>query len=510
LMSSSIWGRCIDLNDLRKTTYDWFREVLSRAGNALLWIMGPISTYLYDGRHDPPDFLLVFINENWNRIQRLNISDNARSADGLGEGGNRAEYWNTLFKKPAPILEEFVFYYTASEDHTGGKKERWILPTPLFNAAFPTLKKFEVYRTAWSELNAIGFTMDMPASWLSKLRSFTLHQGVNIGHLLELLAVTPLLEDLEIYELFASAEFLASNVSVVNLPKLTSICLKSWNPLDHIVAFLEGITPALGCCLSMWKPGDLEVIVDTQYVKRAQVLIMRYVQSYFDHHPSTRIALSCNNHLQLEDTSISEEGDSTPSGLSIWMPLDEGDSALIQMLFDAPFFAIVVELHLHKWRKALPFPLSVFDSVTTLWIEYEILCSLSEHVQQGHHSIFPHLDVLRVGHRNLYLGSEYREPLGLFLRHRWAINRPISVLDLSPGHQNLVCDLDDLENLTGLRVKWKPWLGGNIEEYVCGNGHPKTLCFKKNFPSNALSIPDFSGFAIDTVIYGWSGQIADI
>jgi len=508
LMSSSIWGRCIDLNDLRKTTYDWFREVLSRAGNALLWIMGPIRTYSYYGTPDPPDFLLVFINENWNHIQRFNISDSVRSADAPGEYGDRAEYWSTLFKKPAPILKEFVFHYTAREDYIGDEKERWILPTPLFNATSPALKKFEVYRTTRSELNAIEFTMDMPASWLSKLRSFTLRQGVNVGHLLELLAMAPLLEDLEINGLSASAKFPASNVSVVNLPKLTSICLKSLNPLGHIVAFLEGITPALGCCLSMCEPGNSGVIVDTQYVKRVQVLIMRYVQSYFNHHPPTRIALSCNAYLELKETSIS--GHPNPSGLSIWMPLGVDDSSLIEMLFNAPFMSTVIDLDIRRWRKALPFPLSVFDSVSTLWIEYESLCSLSEHVQQGHDLIFPHLDVLRVGHWELYLGSEYREPLGLFLRDRWAISRPISVLYLYPGHQDLVCDLDDLENLTGLRVKWKPWLGGNIEEYVCGNGHPETLCFKKNFPGNALSIPDFSGFAIDTVIYGWSGQIADI
>jgi len=489
LKSSSIWGRCIDLNDLRQTTYDWFREVMTRAGKALLWIMGPISTY----SHPPPNFLSIFINENWDRIQRLNVSDNMHDRD-------RTQYWTTLFKKPAPILEEFVFH---------DSRKGWILPSPLFKATCPALKKFEVFRTVWHDLDEFKFTMDMPASWLSKLCSLTLRHVLNASELLQLLTTTPLLESLEIHGLTTSTELQGSSIfSMVNLPKLTSVRLNFWSLLE-IVAFLERITPALGCRLSMSKPHDSEVIVDPHNMKRVQILLNRYIQDYFERHPPTRVALSCDGYLELEETSISDSGHSTPSGLSIWMPLEEDDLTPIQMLFNAPFLSTVVELDIRRWRKILPFSLSAFDSVTTLWIGHKSLSSLSEHVQQEHNLIFPLLDVLKISHWEQRLGSKYREPLGSFLQHRWAINRPISVLDLSPVHENLTCDLDNLENLTGLRVKWKlSWLGQNKEEYVCGNGHPKTLCFKQNYPKNGqFMIHRHPGFS---VMYGWSGQIADI
>ena len=44
------------------------------------------------------------------------------------------------------------------------------------------------------------------------------------------------------------------------------------------------------------------------------------------------------------------------------------------------------------------------------------------------HSMFLLLNALKIGHSKLRLDNEYREPLGLFLRPRRNVNRPISVL----------------------------------------------------------------------------------
>jgi len=108
LNAASIWGRCIDLKTLHKSTHDWFQEVLFRSGNALLWITGPINT----NKTLPPDFFFTFVNEKWDRIQRLNISDHPHSLFDFSDHSVPTQYWSTLFKKPAPFLEEFVFYYT--------------------------------------------------------------------------------------------------------------------------------------------------------------------------------------------------------------------------------------------------------------------------------------------------------------------------------------------------------------------------------------------------------------
>jgi len=346
--------------------------------------------------------------------------------------------------------------------------------------------------------------MDMPLSWISKLRTFTFRQDANVIELLAILAMLPLLEDLQIYELTA---FTGRNVSLVNLPKLTNLGLNSCN-LSSMVALLERISPAVGCCLSMFKPVNSHESY-LQDARRSQAVIMRYVQNYFESRLPTWIALSCEDHvLELDETDVSRINTNcfAPPGLSIWMPFNDDDPFLIELLLNADFLSTVLELDLRRWKRdRTPFPLSAFDSVTTLWINYESLVSLSK--QQG--SNLPQLSVLKFGER---FNGRFKEPLLSFLQHRWAIKRPISILDFSPTYDYPACDLDDLEEFTGLRVSWDAAsFKKDVQEYVCGTGSPEILCFEKNHQKDetvmAICTP---GHPIIELWQGWSGQISGI
>lgn len=528
LQSSSIWGRVIDLDDLYNsgravdqgpppvTSHNWLREVVSRTGNALLWIIGDMC-YILDHALNR-DFLLTFIEENWDRIQRLDISDRWSARQFIdGENVVRRQYWHDLFKKSAPFLQEFVFVHSIS----GGSllqdaRQGWILPSPVFKGTAPALKKFEIYRKGMFNLTNFKFTMDMPTSWLSKLRSLTIRQNCNINQVLAILEITPLLEDLTIdgYP-YKSTENPGREIFHANLPKLAFVSLYKWRlRAPDMFTFLERISPSRGCCFLISNPSYPNVIVNLQDIERFQVLIMRYVQDFFEYHPSTCMTLSCNDRfLKIGEHSISESRHS----LSMWMPLGEDNTALIQTVFNSPFFSTVVDLDLSDWMKGLPTPLSAFDSVTTLWIEYETLMSLLQYMQKGYDSMFLLVDVLKIGRSKLRLDNEYREPLGLFLQHRRTLDQPISVLDLSPSYQNLTCDLDNLEDLIGLVVKWRFTWDKPGEEYVCGSGHPDVLRFKTNYPDNGIYADSNRnrGYGRIRIPYspakeGWSGQIAYI
>jgi len=510
--SPSIWGKLIDLDDLGYSTDDWFREVISRAGQALLWIAGPIKTW---NQRTAPDSILTFVSQNWENVQRFDVSDFHRypPSEEDKNDSDRRQYWTTLLARRAPNLEEFVFHFAASHHDILSDEpwspEPWLLPSPLFDAHAPVLTTFEAYRFSDTQYNST-FTMDMPLSWFSRLRSFRLKQSVDLPQLLTILNMVPFLEDLEIHGTASSftGHLEHNTISMVALSRLESIRLESWTLFD-IAPFLNRISPSAGCCLSLLHP-DLSSIdnLDSDKMTHLEEVIMQYVEDYFANHPATQLYVSNDGtYLKLQDRSHSR----TRLLLHIWIFISKVDTSIVQNLLTAPFFFSVRELDLQNFQDIHLYSFSAFSSVTTLVMELDSFSSLQRGEQ---HNMFPQLRIVKVGEKNDFiqatLRSIYREPIYMFLKQRRDIGRPLTVLDLSAlSPAALLCDLDNIEEFTGLVVRWLSFNrtdGVRIKEYKCGTGRQEELCFREE-PMWKPGTSGSYGYPVFLHKDGWSGEI---
>ncbi|KAF9560883.1 hypothetical protein CPC08DRAFT_707757 [Agrocybe pediades] len=533
LNSSSIWGRLLDIDSLSMRP-SWMQEVMARTGKAPLWITGSISIF---SQLQSPEVLLAFISDHWERIEKLDVSDNlCPEHDPPTEYGSdaRKQYWFNLFCRPAPLLKQFNFQYSATRgnlDGTMDDSDAWQPPSRWFNSSAPSLKTFGVNNSEVSRLfNASAppppspkFTCWMPSSWLSKLRSFTLCQGCEASELMALLQMTPLLEELEITSFTNSQNYNGRPLDSQNpvcLPRLSVLRLKGW-VISDIVGLLEPIFPSDKCCLSMSEPSDhFRIrIPEMQEARRAQSIVVRYLQNYCEAHTIATLSLSSNhNYIQIGEDSVGA------SGLSIWIPRTADNSWILSILFNSTTFLSVTTLHVGSWEGEyrVIYASPVFDSVHTLSISSRhILESMLMYLDEGHHNSFPRLHTLRLeGHRGkvrVPIRHEYRRLLYQFLRKRRDISRPVSVLDLS----NLTltsfrCDFNDFETLVGLSIILpRTLLAGDRgqESYVCGDGSPNLLCFPQRIKDDLVRPRPGRRCHLsrarrpNLVTYGWSGYI---
>ena len=451
LRSSSLWGRLIDLDECK--THDWMREVMSRAGDAFLWI----TCFSQSSRGEAiPEFILSFISEKWTNIQRLKICDPIlTSSTPYCEEMDPKQYWTALLRRPAPNLQGFLFYYHSdvSKDDVD-PSSNWLLPTPLFSSAAPALEKFEVYRLSMSD-DMLNFTMYIPRPWFSNLRSFTLRQCISYQRLLEILDTIPLLEDLEIRGSFILTTSPDHSISMVNLPKLISLRLEDWD-FSSTATFLDSILPSPGCNLSMSPPSDMDMDnKDHHQVSQEQTVITRYMRAYFEHHQPTDISLCPGEqfvHIEYSDRQCN-------SSLSVW-----AYQSLAREVFVTSFFSTIVKIEL-----CIDYDLDPSESFALL-----------KQMEPTQGQMFPSLHTIKLGSWRAKLHPLCRELLHSFLQHRRDTGPlPISVLDLSALRPcNLLCDLDNLEEFTGLLVMWSS-SSQSRKKYICGSGHPGDLCFKE-------------------------------
>ncbi|KAF4617623.1 hypothetical protein D9613_006211 [Agrocybe pediades] len=512
LNSPSIWGRLIDLLDLRYTTSAWVEEIVSRSQNAPLWITGPLRAY----QQSPvdPHIFLPLIRKNWERIEILEVSDYWDS------GQDHAGYWRRLFSRPAPLLKELTFWYTCHSGPTRASPQTWLLPSPLLNGTAPGLRNFEICRQLEMSGSRIPdkFTMDMPLSWFSNLRSFALRQDLDVDRLLELLRATPLLETLTITRFAASATESTKEQRIhVSLPRLAYLSLTNWDAPD-IVRFLESISASVGCCLFISKPLQYPPFPhQAQVIARAELLFARYVQEYFDRHQVAQLSLSYDNHyLGIEEIPLSE---SAPwySHFSLFIPHSEANSWIVQLILTSPFFAHVAQLDLSNWEQSIPYAPSAFNSADTVKLQCEGLKSLLKYFEEDsdysdNDLLLPNLHTLTLHGEELSSEHELHSVVSM----RQHVSRPISVLDLS-DIEAISCNLDALDGFVGLSIVFPRTLSTLVakRDYVCGTGHPEVLRFhdpRYYDPSQTWLDQGrhYRRTAFKVYMYGWSGRSGQV
>ncbi|KAF9567190.1 hypothetical protein CPC08DRAFT_703440 [Agrocybe pediades] len=516
LESPSIWGRLVELDYLQVANIEWVREILARTGNTRLWISGLISY-----SKDPvPSFLLSFLRDNWRRIQKLNIYD--RGWNPLQACENRVQYWTTIFQQPAPSLEEFVFHYLPNV-RDWEAPEVWRPPTPLFSGTVPALRRFEFFRIGRRTPSDSKFTMDMPSLWFSRLRSFTIRQGSDLVQLLEILGMMPLLEELEVHGPGGHLNHhqLEMSIPAVNLPRLTVIRLPDWpNQYLCMGAFLRCIYPSPRCCLIMARPKYDAFTTDKEALGKTTIVIAQYAERYLKHNPATKITLSRHNdYFSVQEGIASDPYDVAKiitSQMAVWIYDLEEDNSFAQMISDTAVVSSVVEIDFRCWEGAPlsswspAFSLSAFNSVTTLWLEETSFFPIWEWLNQVHGSVpLPQLRILKIGWQQSSLDDQFASWLYLFLKHRKEQGHPIAIIDFTNvASGKLDCNLDNLEEFTGLSVKWAAHEGGRIQvvEYKCGNGQPEQLRFKPLTRGRRTlgGLPPTK--SLDDW-YGWAGEI---
>lgn len=260
--SSAFWGRVIDLNLLLgERRARWRSEVISRAAQASLHIMGTINI----DSEDSKIFLGNLLDERWVSIEKFVVC--------VVRDSNSAELnpsiWHPL-QRPAPILHTFKLFLR-------GRDSPIISGTNpcLFGNEAPSLRLFTIFL-----LPEVHFSPQMP--WLRQLRSLelaTTTRCIDAYDFLIGLSNMPHLECLKIggviYEPLATTD-----PQIVSLKSLTR--LRVAGTFRASLFLIKHIIPSATCVLGLAirNPSGLDYDLSDVEIQDMSQAITRYTKGY--------------------------------------------------------------------------------------------------------------------------------------------------------------------------------------------------------------------------------------
>ncbi|KAF9551911.1 hypothetical protein CPC08DRAFT_309453 [Agrocybe pediades] len=468
LSSSLIWGRLIDVDSLRRETDDWMKEVVRRTGESVpLWVYGEVQ---HDGRNY---FLFTFLQENWRRIQMLDVTDERRPAGSLPLE-QQQRMWAFL-REPAPLLRWINLSLHPSDS-------RKLLPACLFADSAPLLREFHV--------TSSPYKFSTQASWIPNLSTVTFSKDFTAEEVHKALQAMRRLQYLSLYVngnrlRIANHDFRGS---MVILPKLKMLrCL--FVDFARAGTVLESITPSTDCCLHVEADPYVPVVYphDSEH-QRYEAIVAKYLVPHFSLHPPSFVVFNFGRETShFYDGHVAQQPPNRRfffSQYTRYLP----SSLLINNLSASSCLSQVRILQMKT--SGAPFKLeelgipsicSFFPFITTFCaLEWILHSLLQEPLITA--ALFPALTTLRVPDipRPEYGAFSGEPPHQQFIQLRKAIGRPLSILEIPStslaieGRHNMA----HLDVHIGLLVKWK-FPGKDPEEYVCGSGHPERLRFDR-------------------------------
>ncbi|KDR76937.1 hypothetical protein GALMADRAFT_420002 [Galerina marginata CBS 339.88] len=454
LQSSSLWGRLIDLNALEGPRREnWRNEVYTRTGNSLLWICGRLS---HSG------FFFSLMDRDWARVQRLELHQPQFS---LSSQGN-IDSWKILYRD-APHLQSVSI-------------SSRIIP---LSPAQPFIPLFADSASLLREFAAVNIKINPRAPWLSNLRSMTLSSPLTIAEMFDTLRMAILLEELVVenipFHVMIQETSAIPGIPHISLPRLNRLHLSG--PINACHSFLGNISPAAGCHLraEIYQlnttpdfPSSNEVVNDL-----SRRILLHWKNLCSVHRPTYLKVISNHHELYLSDSFTKHD---SPFYISIVRLLGLRISLLTE-LSTSSCMSFIQTLHLNigdisldlvrPWISLLP----SLCSVTELEVNDRTLQFILQYFPDSS-LLFPVLHTVRVS-QMLMLEGHSQYPFGPyfpFLRTRKAAGSPILVFDLT----QTCCpyDMDFLEELTGLLVRWVD--KGTVQEYKCGSGQSGVLQFE--------------------------------
>ncbi|KAF9558659.1 hypothetical protein CPC08DRAFT_709492 [Agrocybe pediades] len=441
LGSPSIWAKLIDLNNLCQKGDNWRKEVISRSGQALLWVYGCPDDGIMS-------FLLPFLRGNWPRMQKISLN-----ALFCGRSWGR---WFFL-AEPAPKLHTVLL-----EIESLGERI-------VFTDHAPLLRRFNI--------SSHYYRFPTSASWFANILHVSFHATHTMEEVMQILKRMPRLISLKI----VLHDCCSGDSGIpTNLPELKMLNLTGNFP--DIVSMLEKITPSRECCFYIGHPVTPDFFGPTEpsndaYSRYEKILIKQF-SSYFAAHPPSAVSLSPKSTALFLEESLSSN--TFQFLIPLYLPTLSSSLFIKEMTNSgsASLFREVSLVYNEEVPPAVISSLGMFSSLTTLCATDDALESILEH-HLTTDTFFPLLTALKakwpMGRRpGKELPAHHR-----FLKHRKAIGKPISVLEAValyswPG----LPDMDYLEEFTGLVVKWS--ISDSAEgsrEYRCGDGRPEELLF---------------------------------
>ncbi|KAF4613117.1 hypothetical protein D9613_010855 [Agrocybe pediades] len=464
LSSSLIWGRLIDMDSFRRRTDNWMKEVVRRAGDAVLWVYAIVT----DARLDL--FLFTFLRENWRRVEMLLITDWTLS-DGSARSLEQQQKMWTFLREPAPHLR-WIMLSMCSPD------SQKFLPTGLFADNAPLLSDLCISNTRYK--------FPTQASWIPNLSAVTFSDGFAVEEVLDALRKMPRLQYLKLY--VNGSRLGVAGGSMIILPKLKMLhCL--FVDFSRAGALLQDITPSTDCCLhAEVGPYAPPVYPHHSQHQRYEAVVAKYLVPHFSLHPPSFVVFEFGREIsRVYDGHLYQQ----PPNRGFFFSLHTSyvpSCSLIKNLSASSCFSQVRSLQMRTF--GAPFKLeelgiasfcSTFPFITTFsaleWILHALLQEPSTTA-----TLFPALTTLQVPDipRPEHGAFSGEPPHQQFIQLRKALGRPISVLEIpctSPAIEARL-DMSHLDVHIGLMVKWK-FPGKDPEEYVCGSGHPERLRFDR-------------------------------
>lgn len=465
LESPLFWGRLIDFDHPFLANESWKTEVLRRSGNAPLWVKGTTIKAF-----QAIQYFLDVINKEWERIQVLDIDLNP---PGRSQANEQAQVWVELLR-PAPMLQTLKLLYTFRPNPFPESSIR------LFNGNAPQLKVF----------HAAGVPISLQAPWVSNIQDIELADPFTLSDVLSALRNMRAIRRLLIQAVKPSDADITEHTPPIQLPRLEALQVLGCS-LPVWVAILESIIPVPSCSFQLadrkesmsGQPGE-------ELLERACQQVLKALEFFLAHSPAPRDCCMLGYdadqpthfHLFLDD-------EANKPHFTIYIgEYPRLSRLLISRLPSLLLLSGVKTVRLRIGNPAadllppLNLLISLFTSVKALMASEEVLNFLLESCDPGS---LPKLDTLifyleRESRRRRPVQWDQKYPLGIvmaFLEHRKRMNLPLSRLQFSDILPSMRDNMDCLEVLSGLRVRYENPIDRTITDYTCGSGQPEKLRF---------------------------------
>ncbi|PPQ70677.1 hypothetical protein CVT26_014616 [Gymnopilus dilepis] len=436
LSTPSIWARVLDVDQLIKISSAGQVEILSRTGNAPLWLSANIR-----GNSKAGDLLsFSLIRDHWNRIEHLKLC--ISHLDGR-------EMWPVL-ARPAPILRTFELSTSQK-----GLMDTNSSEMPLFSNRAPVLQSF------------VGecLPLNLSAPWLRGIRQLCLGYHLSMFDILTCLQSTPQLEILITSTVSSRNTNLnqAAHLPTVTLPKLGKLYFQ-YVDLQDCMTLLRGIQIPDSCFIVCFADrsgissrSDVDILskVLGQAIPEFSSHLQRFIQVHSSEVSVVQIYLDNGTFIFGCDTDIQNPKleHTTPAFIVALMDqfhafsTVEDSQPLLPTLFSSCNFDMITTLVL-DFRSILPFS----ETQIMTWFKFCFICFPSV---QHLHVLEETLRVVLTFAQTSLIGNidldQVRRERRSFLKYRKAIGLPVKKLiyQASPPGPTL----KGIEDIIGLRVR---------------------------------------------------------
>ncbi len=464
LSSTSLWAHVMDLDNWIWSSVEGSREMIRRTGTASLWVKTHSSNPYRRGMKDIRDT----INENWERIQKLEITVYA----------DLERHWKSLYR-PAPHLTFFSIVF----NHKFWKFEN--LLASLFGGCVPLLRDFRL--KCWT-LNITAIP------WLHQLRSADISSTqLTLPQILWTLISANNLTNLQLN--YAGEDWnTPSTLPVASLPQLKHLNIHIFASFTQGAVLLEHISISPSCSVSFSASLIQPEEIDDQGTFGSMIkAIASCVVRCLDHQVPQRLQLVITPSSFLLKVTDCSDGPIFMFNLNVEIPhtFPEHMLNMFVLYFSLPafskitfFFFKIADIS-HKISGLTAF-IAFLPAVQTLSTDKVSLCYLRAYAQpKASHPwpsvVFPALKTLRLDSvtphpEHCCKFDDVRDPVSTYVMARIAHGHAIDVIDFSDVTFDELPEMALLRMADGLKVIWRQNGVSGIQEYICGPGPraPKT------------------------------------